>query len=75
MKDVHTLASLGDRLMSISDSGVTIQNGAQSSLIVEVKKKKDSDPISLELNWRFSPKGKMVYFATRVDCVLLMEVN
>ena len=35
--------------MSISDSGVTIQNGAESSLVVEVKEKKDSDGILLEL--------------------------
>ena len=35
--------------MSISDSGVTAQNGAKSSLVVEVKEKQDSDPILLEL--------------------------
>ena len=49
MKDVHRLARLGVRLMSISDSHVTIQNGAESSLVVEVKEKQDSDPILLEL--------------------------
>ena len=31
MKDVHRLALLGVRLMSISDSGVTVQNGAELS--------------------------------------------
>ena len=35
--------------MSISDSGVTVQNGEESSLVVEVKEKKDNDPILLEL--------------------------
>ena len=35
--------------MSISDSGVIVQNGAESSFVVEVKKKQDSDPIYLEL--------------------------
>ena len=35
--------------MSILDSGVTIQNKAESSLVVEVKKKQESDPIFLEL--------------------------
>ena len=35
--------------MSISDSGVTVQNGAESSLVVEVKEKQDSDSILLEL--------------------------
>ncbi|KAH0709559.1 hypothetical protein KY284_010986 [Solanum tuberosum] len=48
-KDVHRLTRLGVRLMSISDGGVTVQNGAESSLVVEVKEKQDSDPILLEL--------------------------
>ena len=45
---------------------------------MEVKEKQDSDPFLLELKgatireWRFSPNGEMVYFATRVDCVFLM---
>ena len=43
MKDVHRLARLGVCHMSISDSGVTFQNGAESSLVVEVKEKQDSD--------------------------------
>ena len=30
VKDVHTLARLGVCLMSISDSGVIVQNGAES---------------------------------------------
>ena len=49
MKDVHRLARLRVHLMSISDSGVIVQNGAESSLVVEVKEKKDSDSILLEL--------------------------
>ncbi|WMV14614.1 hypothetical protein MTR67_007999, partial [Solanum verrucosum] len=48
-KDVHRLARLGVRLMSISRGGVTVQNGAESFLVVKVKKKQDSDPILLEL--------------------------
>ncbi|WMV25388.1 hypothetical protein MTR67_018773 [Solanum verrucosum] len=47
-KDVHRLAPLGVRLMSISDGGVTVQNGAETSLVVEVKEMQDSDPILLE---------------------------
>ena len=31
VKDVHRLDRLGVHLMSISDSGVTVQNGAESS--------------------------------------------
>ena len=48
--DVDMLALLGVRLMSISDSGVIVQNGVESTLVVEVKKKQESYPILLELN-------------------------
>ena len=37
VKDVHRLARLGVCLMSISDNGVIVQNGAESSFVVEVK--------------------------------------
>ena len=43
------LACLGVCLMSISDSGVTVQNGEESSLVVEVKENQESDSILLEL--------------------------
>lgn len=46
VKDVHRLARLGVLLMSISDNGVTVRNEAESSLVVEVKEKQDSDPIA-----------------------------
>ena len=49
VKDVHRLAHLGVRIMSIPHSGVTVQNGAESSLVVEVKKNQESDSILLEL--------------------------
>ena len=48
VKDVYRLARLGIRLMSISDSGVTVQNGVESSLVVEVKEKQDTDPSLLK---------------------------
>ena len=48
VKDVHRLARLGVRLMNISDSCVTVHNGAESSLVVEVKEKQESDPILLD---------------------------
>ncbi|WMV38132.1 hypothetical protein MTR67_031517, partial [Solanum verrucosum] len=31
------------------DSGVTVQNGSESSLVIEVKEKQDNDPILLQL--------------------------
>ena len=40
VKDFHRLARLGVRLMSISGSGVTVQSGEESSLVVEVRKSK-----------------------------------
>ena len=82
MKDVHRLAHFGVRLMSISDNGVTVQNGAESSLVVKVKKSKTMIQFCLNLRvqsiirkWRFSPKVEMVYFATKVDSVFLMWVS
>ena len=36
VKDVHKFARLGVILMSIPDSGVTVQNEAESSFLVEV---------------------------------------
>ena len=62
VKDVHRLARLGVRLMRISDNGVIVKNGEESSLVVEFKENQDSAPILLELknavhnsDWRFSP--------------------
>ncbi|XP_069144088.1 uncharacterized protein [Solanum lycopersicum] len=49
VKDVHRLAHLGVRIMSIPHSGVTVQNGAESSLVIKVKKKQHSDTIFLQL--------------------------
>ena len=39
MKDVQRLARLLVCLVSISDNGVIVQNGAESSLVQEVKEK------------------------------------
>ena len=47
------LARVKVRLMSIPGSGITVQNRAESSLVVEVKEKKDNDPILLELKGAF----------------------
>ena len=49
VKDVHRLAHLGFRLMTISDSGVVVQNGAISSLVEEIKEKQNTNHILLEL--------------------------
>ena len=49
VNDVHRLARLGVRLMIISDSGVTFENGAKSSFVVEVKENQHSGTILLEV--------------------------
>ena len=47
--------------MSISDSRVTVQNGADSSLVVKVKEKQDIDPILLELKGVVHNQGVEVF--------------
>ncbi|WMV09185.1 hypothetical protein MTR67_002570 [Solanum verrucosum] len=44
-KSVHRLACLGVCLADTSDRGAIVQNGSESSLVVEIKEKQDSDPI------------------------------
>ena len=62
MKDVHRLARLGVLLKSISYSGVTVQNGAESSLVMEIKEKQESDPILLELNGAVNNQRVEVFY-------------
>ena len=65
--------------MSISNCGVTVKNVEESSLIMEVKEMKDSDPILLELKGAvhnqkvevFSQGGDGV-IRYQVDCVFLI---
>ena len=48
--------------MSISESGVTVQNWAELSLVVEVKEKQQSDPILLELKGAVNNQRVEVFF-------------
>ena len=61
VKDIHWVAGLGVLLLSILDSGVTVHNGAESSLVVEVKEKQESDPILLELKGAVNNKRVKVF--------------
>ena len=70
MKDAHSLARLEVRLISISDTGVTIHNGVKSSLVVEVKEKQNSDPILLKIKGAIHNQREEV-FSQGVDGVLL----
>ena len=47
VKNFHWLSRLGVCVKSVSDNGVIFKNGAESSLVVEVKEKQESDPILL----------------------------
>ena len=61
VKNFHWLSRLGVCVKSISDSGVIVQNGAESSLVVEVKEKQESDPILLELKGEFNNQRVKVF--------------
>ena len=82
VKDVNRLSRLGVCLVSISDSGVILQNGTESSLVVKVKENQDSAPIFLELKSAvhnqivevFSQGGNSV-LRYQVDCVFLMWLS
>ncbi|KAH0675767.1 hypothetical protein KY285_023568 [Solanum tuberosum] len=50
-KEEHTLAQLGVRLMDSTEGAVVVMNGAESSLVSEVKEKQDQDPLLLELKF------------------------
>ena len=81
VKNVHSLARLGVR-MSISNNGVTIQNGEKSFLVVEVKENLDSYRILVELKGGVHNK-RVEVFSQEVDgvlryqgsCVFLMWVS
>ena len=62
VKDVHRLARLGVRLMSISNSGAAVQNGVEYYMVVRVKEKQDSDPILLELKGAVHNQRVEVFF-------------
>ena len=69
LKDVHRHARLGVLLMIISDICVIVQNGAKSSLIVEVKENQENDPILLELKVAFHNQ-RLEVFSRGADSVL-----
>ena len=52
-KDVNWIACLQVRVMRISDGGLMVYIGEESSLVVEVKENQNSDPILLGINNAF----------------------
>ena len=69
VKYVQRLALIGVLFISISTSGLTIKNGVESSLVVEVKEKIDSDPIMVELKGAIHNQ-RVEVFSQRGDGVL-----
>ncbi|KAH0646574.1 hypothetical protein KY284_034458 [Solanum tuberosum] len=69
VKDGHRLARLGVHLMDSIEGGVAVMNGAESSLVSEVKEKQDQDPILLELKAHVH-KQKVLGFEQGGDGVL-----
>ena len=60
--------------MSISDSGATVPNAAESSFVVEVKKKQGSDLILLELKGAIHNQ-RVEVFSQGGDSVLRYKVR
>ena len=72
VEDVHCLARLGVCRLIISDNSVTVQNGAEYSLVVEVKENQESDPILIELKSAVHNQN-MEVFSQGGDGVLLYQ--
>ncbi|KAH0709554.1 hypothetical protein KY284_010981 [Solanum tuberosum] len=68
-KDVHRLTRLGVRLMDSTEGGIVVMNGAESSLVSEVKGKQDQDLILLILKANVHKK-KVLAFEQGRDGVL-----
>ena len=69
VKEVHRLARLGVKLLGNIDGGMLVQNGSESSLIVDVKSKQDLDPTLLELK-KLVDEKKIEVFSKGGDGVL-----
>src|SRR5688572_31719175 len=69
VKEVHRLARLGVKLLGTMDGGMLVQNGSESSLIVDVKSKQDLDPTLVELK-RLVDEKKVEVFSKGGDGVL-----
>ena len=72
VKDVHKLSRFGVCLMSLSYNGVTVHNGEEPSLVVQVKEKQDSDPIVRKLKGAVHNQ-RIEVFSQGGDGVLLYQ--
>ena len=69
VKEVHRLARLGVKLLGTMEGGMLVQNGSESSLLVDVKSKQDLDPSLVELK-RLVDEKKIEVFSKGGDGVL-----
>ncbi|WMV37295.1 hypothetical protein MTR67_030680 [Solanum verrucosum] len=72
-KDTHWLDILGVCFISMSNGGVTVQNGIEYSLVAEVKEKQDNDPLLLPLKGAVHQQ-KVQVFSQGGDGVLRYQV-
>jgi len=70
-KYIHQHALLGVSLTNTSDGGMIVQNRSESSLVVKVKKKQDSDPILLELKGAVHQQRVEVFLPRGRWCISL----
>ena len=66
-KDVHRIERLG--VMDSTEGGIVVTNGAESSLVSEVKEKQDQDLILLDLKANIN-KQRVLTFEQGVDGAL-----
>lgn len=71
-KDVHSLGNLDVRLSSSKESAILVHNDSESSLVVNVKGKKDMDPTLIGLKQLVVNK-KIEVFSPRENEVLHYE--
>ncbi|XP_070036946.1 uncharacterized protein [Nicotiana tomentosiformis] len=67
---VHRLASLGVRLADSSEGGVSVQNRAESSLVVKVKEKRFNDPLLVQLKEGIHKHKTMAFYLGMDDGTL-----
>ena len=60
-KDVHKLSRLGVSLIDSIEGGIVVMNGAESSLVSDVKEKQDQDPILLDLKATVHSQGVLAF--------------
>ncbi|XP_070004699.1 uncharacterized protein [Nicotiana sylvestris] len=65
-REVHQLSSLGVRLADSNEGGVIVQNGAESSIVAEVKEKQFNDPLLAQLKERIH-KHKTTAFSVGMN--------